>query len=166
MKYKTLKAGGVGPYSEFRWPLPKNGKPGKWVKAEGEIVICENGIHYCENTNQLLDWIFEEVYEIEVKGKVVRVEDKSAARWGRLVRRLEIDWVEFAQKCAEHVSRIDNVYAAEAAWAAAWAAAAWTAEAAAEAARAAAWTARAAARGNERQWQADLLEKMLNDPTP
>ena len=36
MNYKATMKGGISPITGFKWPLPKNGKPGKWVKAEGE----------------------------------------------------------------------------------------------------------------------------------
>ena len=29
------------------WPLPKNGKPGKWLFVEGAIQPCVNGLHLC-----------------------------------------------------------------------------------------------------------------------
>lgn len=43
---KFLETGAMGPYSKFSWPVP-NGKPGAWVKAKGNLVACENGIHAC-----------------------------------------------------------------------------------------------------------------------
>ena len=179
MNYKATNRNGVAPITGFEWPLPKNGKPGKWVKAEGEIVLCENGIHYCKDEFQLLSWLNEEIWEIEVKGKKVIGDDKCAARQGRLIRKIET-WNErtarlFACDCAEHVlhnykekypldmrpeeaietaRRFAEGEATQkelaTAWDAAWAAA-WAA--ARDAARAAAWdAARAAARAAD--WDA------------
>ena len=110
MNYKATEKNGIAPITGFEWPLPKNGKPGKWVKAEGEIILCENGIHYCKDELQLLSWLNEEIWEIEVKGKKVISDDKCAARQGRLIRKLNT-WNErtqrlFACDCTEHVLHI------------------------------------------------------------
>ena len=182
MKYKALMKNGIGPYSNFQWPLPKNGKPGKWVHTKGEIVICENGIHYCESELQLLDWLQEEIYEIEVKGKTIRDDDKSASRSGRLVRKLDT-WNErtarlFACDCAEHVLHIfhekypDDMRPDEAIETARRYAEGQATEQELEAAyraaysaayRAAyrAWAASWAARDTEKQWQAGRLGSYL-----
>jgi len=103
---KFLDEGGAGPYSGFHWPLPKDGKPGKWVKAEGDLIACVNGIHAC-TLEQALDWFRPECYVIELAGKVVDEDDKLVARKGRLIRRVG-EWNEksqrlFAADCAGHV---------------------------------------------------------------
>jgi len=77
------------------------------VEAEGELVMCENGIHYCDGEKQLLSWLNSQIYEIEVDGEEMRGDDKCIAQRGRLLRRIEA-WNEcearlFACDCAEHV---------------------------------------------------------------
>src|SRR6266705_1759304 len=27
------------------WPLPQNDQPGEWVRVEGKLVECQNGLH-------------------------------------------------------------------------------------------------------------------------
>ena len=43
--YKFLEPGGKAPWGAGTWPLPKNGKPGADVTADGELEICSNGLH-------------------------------------------------------------------------------------------------------------------------
>jgi len=176
-KYKVLDANGCGPYSNYQWPKPTKNEdgtwtPGEWVEAEGELVMCENGIHYCDGEKQLLSWLNSQIYEIEVDGEEMRGDDKCIAQRGRLLRRIEA-WNEcearlFACDCAEHVlehfetcypddnrpreairmaRRFANGEATDEERAAAWAAAR---DAAWAAARDAAWAAARAARAAAR----------------
>ena len=79
--YKFLAAGGIGPFTGFRWPV------GEWVEADG-VDLCRDGIHACR-ASDLPNWIDDELWEIELDGEVVEQERKLVARRGRLVRRLE-----------------------------------------------------------------------------
>lgn len=79
--YKFLAAGGIGPFTGFRWPV------GEWVEADG-VDLCRVGIHACR-ASDLPNWIDDELWEIELDGEVVEQERKLVARRGRLVRRLE-----------------------------------------------------------------------------
>ena len=85
--YKFLSAGAFGFFSEYAWPIPAAGRPGRWVRVSGELRYCENGIHACTE-EQLVDWLDEELWEIELEG-AVEVEDGVVAEAGRLIRRLE-----------------------------------------------------------------------------
>ncbi len=103
---KFLNADGRGEYYRFAWPLPRDGKPGKWVKAEGELIPCRNGIHAC-TLDQALDWLDARAYMIELDGRIIGIGDKLVARRGRLIRHLN-RWDDktirlFAADCAEHV---------------------------------------------------------------
>ena len=103
---KFLAEGGRGPYSDFSWPLPKDGKPGKWVKATGKLIACQNGIHAC-TMEQAPAWLQAECYVIELAGEIEDSGDKLVARKGRLLYRVET-WNEknarlFAADCAEHL---------------------------------------------------------------
>jgi hypothetical protein len=165
--YKFLTEDGLGPYSDYRWPLPKNGKPGAWVTARGPLKACANGVHFCSE-NAIVMWINTQLYTAEIgSGKKFHDLNKTVARKGRLLRRVET-WNErtarlFACDCAEHVAHLASdptllrraievarqcangkasVSDMIAAWDAAWAApraAAW--DAAWNAPRAAAWAA-------------------------
>jgi hypothetical protein len=86
------------------WPLPKNGKPGKWLKVEGELVPCQNGLHLC-TPEQLLSWLGPTLWIAEA-GKEREVQtDKIVVRRARLLRQVTT-WDEksarlFAADCAE-----------------------------------------------------------------
>jgi hypothetical protein len=167
---KFLRADGTGPYTGFAWPLPQHGKPGKWVRAEGELEVCENGIHAVRLDEGALDHLDARCFIIELGGKVIwdEAERKYVARRGRLIREVTT-WNArlYAHDCARHVLpiyerehpgdtrvrealRVVRRYALgrasdeelAAAWDAAWAAAANAAAWAA--ARATAWATRAA----------------------
>src|SRR5689334_9626072 len=42
--YKVL-VGGYGTHQPMQWSLPKGDKPGDWHEAEGDLVLCRNGLH-------------------------------------------------------------------------------------------------------------------------
>ena len=146
-----------------------HGGDGRWVKnrwrtAEGDLVPCENGIHYCRQ-DQLVRWLGPQIWLFEdgTPDETLDAGDKLVTRKGRVVQRLDT-WNEttarlFAADCAEAVlqlipeSRREPFTAAVAA-ARGFArgeisdeerAAAW--DAAGAAARAAAWAAAGAAAG-------------------
>jgi hypothetical protein len=83
--YKFLRAGGVGIFSGFRWPLP-NGSPGAWVEAE--IEPCRSGVHAARAVD-LPYWLGPELYEVEFGGRVTELEHKVVAERGRLLRHIE-----------------------------------------------------------------------------
>ncbi|MDQ2913939.1 MAG: hypothetical protein M3T56_11870 [Chloroflexota bacterium] len=93
--YKFLSSGALGFFSGYTWPTPAADRPGDWVRASGELRQCQNGIHACTET-QLVEWLDEELWEIELDGTAVDVESGLVAQAGRLIRRLE-GWDE---KCA------------------------------------------------------------------
>ena len=69
-------------------------------------VLCKSGYHFV-TLDQLPKWIGPTLYEVEVRGEVLRAEDKSVAAQARLIRRVDT-WNEktlrlFAADCAEHV---------------------------------------------------------------
>jgi hypothetical protein len=96
--YKFLRAGRIGPFSEFRWP-----DPGVWVRTVEDPVACRRGIHACR-TRDLPWWLGEELWEIELDGEVRTYEHKLAAPAGRLRSRID-GWTaacarDFAAACA------------------------------------------------------------------
>ena len=158
-----------------QWP-----PPGEWLKIEGALIPCQNGLHVLQRKD-LLQWLGPEIWTIDIKGEKIRHEDnKTVVREASLVEQFT-HWNErtarlFAADCAERVLPIfgksypnDNrprnaIQAARdfangkitaAAWDAARAAARAAAWAAAEAAARAA--ARAAAWAAERKWQTRRL---------
>ena len=105
--YKVLAADGCSPIHGGRgkWFLPKEKGPGEWMPAV-KPVLCKSGYHFV-TLDQLPKWIGPTLYEVEVRGEVLRAEDKSVAAQARLIRRVDT-WNEktlrlFAADCAEHV---------------------------------------------------------------
>lgn len=86
--YKFLSTGAVGLFSRYAWPTPTVDAPGDWVRASGELERCLNGIHACA-TAELVEWLDDELWEIELEDPVVEAEGELVATAGRLLRRLE-----------------------------------------------------------------------------
>jgi hypothetical protein len=100
--YKFLRSGRSGPFSGFKWPAP-----GVWVHADGDtgrdIVACRRGIHACR-IRDLPWWLADELWEIELHGRVQFDEHKILAPAGRLRSQVE-GWTpdcaqEYADACA------------------------------------------------------------------
>ena len=96
--YKFLRSGRVGPFSAFPWP-----EPGVWVHATRDLTACRRGIHACRPSD-LPWWLSDELWEVELDGRVQDDEHKIIAAAGRL--RAQIDaWSpacaqEYADACA------------------------------------------------------------------
>jgi len=103
LAYKFLRPGAVGPFSGFVWPTPAEDAPGPWVEARGERGTCFEGIHACEGRH-LPRWMWEELWEVELDGRVEARAHKLRAPRGRLLRRVETWSVQsarrFARACA------------------------------------------------------------------
>jgi hypothetical protein len=78
--YKFLDAGGVAPFTGFRWPVDE------WVEAE-RVEPCRGGIHACR-IRDLPVWMGPELWEIELEGEVIEQERKLVAARGRLLHRV------------------------------------------------------------------------------
>ena len=99
--YKFLDAGGVAPFTGFRWPV------GDWVEANG-VELCRDGIHAC-HVRDLPIWMDRELWEIELDGDVIEQERKLVAARGRLIGRLDA-WneglvAEFGRFCSRRTRR-------------------------------------------------------------
>ena len=86
--YKFLCAGGVGPFSGYRWPLPDAGAAGPWVASApvAGTVVCERAVHACR-LRDLPWWLHDELWEAELDGPVTAGRHKVMAPRGRLLRR-------------------------------------------------------------------------------
>jgi hypothetical protein len=96
--YKFLRSGRTGPVSGFRWP-----GPGVWEHAEPDMVACRRGIHACR-ISDLPWWLAEELWEIELGGRVRVDGHKIFAPAGRLRAQIE-GWTpacaqEYGDACA------------------------------------------------------------------
>ena len=81
--YKFLRSGRTGPFSGYAWPTP-----GVWVRADREMVACTRGIHACR-IGDLPWWLADELWEIELDGRVQVDEHKIFAPAGRLRSQIE-----------------------------------------------------------------------------
>lgn len=94
--FKFLGAGAVGPYTDFRWPIP-----GEWVSAP--VDRADVWIHACR-LGDLPYWIQEELWRIELEAPLRETRYQIASPRGRLLGRVE-GWGpplarEFADACA------------------------------------------------------------------
>ena len=106
--YKFLARGAVGRFSDFQWP-----PPGEWVETGRQVVDCLHGVHAL-HAEQLLEWIDDELWEIELGGTVVAREGMLIAERGRLGRRID-GWNDAAaQAFADACARRSGVIAARA----------------------------------------------------
>lgn len=101
--FKFLKRGAIGPFSGFSWPQPSDGRPGDWVATADEVKQCSQGIH-ASLTDDLLNWLDDELWEVELDGDMIALGGMVVAQRGRLLRRVDA-WDEstasaFAADCA------------------------------------------------------------------
>jgi hypothetical protein len=107
--YKFLAAGGIGRFSNYEWPLPAGDAAGEWVEVDGPIADCVAGVH-ASRTRDLLDWIDDELWEIELDGTVEEREAFVIGVRGRLLHRIE-GWTpevaaDLAADCAWQAIRL------------------------------------------------------------
>jgi hypothetical protein len=109
MTYYKIMNNGKSPYANFDYTeyLPKNGKPGKWLPKIDKLELCKSGYHVTD-AEHLIDWIDgNQLFEVEVKGKALKGDNKTTCQKIRLVRQVE-GWNDknlrfFAFWCAEQV---------------------------------------------------------------
>ena len=102
--YKFLGPGRVGLFSDFTWPAP-----GVWVETHQSVVACVVGVHALR-VEDLLDWIDDELWEVELGGEISEREGMLVAERGRLVRHVE-QWDAaaagtFADGCARRAAEV------------------------------------------------------------
>jgi hypothetical protein len=104
--YKALTADNKGPYSNFDFTkyLPKGKRPGKWLPVVKNLEVCQAGYHCCK-ASDLLDWIKDNAYEVEIRGKKITSDNKICAEQMRFTKKVmgEYDLRVFACDCADHV---------------------------------------------------------------
>ena len=109
MTYYKVLNNGTSPYAGYDYSeyLPKYGKPGKWLPKVKTLVLCETGYHVTD-AEHLIDWIDgNQLFEVEVKMKVLKGDNKTTCQQIRLVKQVE-GWNDknlrlFAYWCAEQV---------------------------------------------------------------
>ena len=98
--YKFLCAGGVGPFSGYRWPLPSDGGAGPWVAGAPDAVPCRRAVHACRVAD-LPWWLRAELWEVELEGTVTAGRHKVMAPRGRLLRRVAAWDADCTQRFAD-----------------------------------------------------------------
>lgn len=106
--YKWLSPGAVGLFSDFAWP-----PPGEWVQTQPAVVDCVVGVHALR-FEHLLDWIDDELWEVELGGAIAERDAMFVAERGRLVRRVEGWDADAARAFADACARRSAAFAAEA----------------------------------------------------
>ena len=106
--YKVLHEDGTGGYTDFVWPKPRGKRPGKWVRAKGNLIVCENGLHLLRR-DDLVHWLDRHIYIAEAREERFDSDNKIVVREARLIRKLDI-WDGrvarlFACDCAERALR-------------------------------------------------------------
>ena len=62
-----------------------------WVKHEGELKLCENGLHASDNALDSLEYIYgDRWFIVEARGTILKDEDKFVASEMRLVKELDV----------------------------------------------------------------------------
>jgi hypothetical protein len=85
--YKFLRHGAVGPVSGIAWPQPTEHGPGAWVEAEGDLQLCQVGVHVLRRED-LAHWLHEELWQVEYDGEELAGIDCIVVRRARLVQRI------------------------------------------------------------------------------
>lgn len=106
--YKFLSPGAVGLFSGFAWPAP-----GEWVDSERPVENCAHGVHALR-LEQLLDWVDDELWEVELDGEITEGDGMLVAERGRLVRRLDAWDADAARSFADACSLRSAGFAADA----------------------------------------------------
>lgn len=101
--YKFLASGARGRFSDAQWPTS-----GEWLVADGPLEECRHGIHAC-TAEQLLDWLDDELWELELGAPVHACASGLVAGRGRLLR-LVPAWNRvlaraFAERCVDGARR-------------------------------------------------------------
>jgi len=77
----------------------------KWMPHIDNINPCVSGYHVCREQD-LVKWLHASIWEVEIKGRIIELEDKVVASDARLIRKVHA-WNDrtarlFACDCAEH----------------------------------------------------------------
>lgn len=107
--YKFLRRGAVSPFAGRPWPLPRDGRTGDWVAADGPPALCRSGVHACR-IRDLPYWLHDELWEVDLDGDVAVREHQLVAPRGRLVRRVD-SWEiatawQLAEDCLRHAAAL------------------------------------------------------------
>ncbi len=111
--WKLLQPGAVGLLSGFAWPTPTGTEAGAWVEVEPPLRPSIHGVHALR-TPALLDWLDDELWEIELAGEIIETHGLLVASRARLRRRIaEWDGAAAAALTASCLAAVRDAVAIE-----------------------------------------------------
>jgi len=90
LAYKFTRRGARSPFTGFEWPV------GEWIEVDGEVGLCENGIHACR-VDALPRWLDDELWRVEVDDVADERDGVVIAARARLLERIDA-WNEQASR--------------------------------------------------------------------
>ena len=108
--YKVLNLDGTSCNGGHgQWSLPHDGLPGAWMPEIKKLVPCESGYHVCER-GQLVRWLGPAIHPVEVRGEMIRQDDKCVVSEARIWPKLDT-WNDrsarlFACDCADEALKL------------------------------------------------------------
>lgn len=104
--WKLLQPGAIGLFSGFAWPTPTRTGDGTWVEVAAPLRPSIHGIH-AVRPDSLLEWLDDELWEIELDGEIIEAHGLLVASRARLRRRVP-EWdgpaaAALTQSCVEAV---------------------------------------------------------------
>ena len=88
MLFKALSTYNHGPFTAYSFDeyLPRGKQPGKWTEKRYGLSICLMGWHGCKD-GEILEYLTENIYEIETRGQVLEGDGKFTAQQIRFIRK-------------------------------------------------------------------------------
>jgi RNA polymerase sigma-70 factor, ECF subfamily len=104
--YKFLASDRTACFSQVRWPLPD--ADDAWILASAAVGTCRRAVHACR-MNDLAYWLDQQLWRVELVGKVTESATKIVAERGRLLEPVD-DWPEvvpaFIDDCTARLAEL------------------------------------------------------------
>ena len=79
--YKSMKAELKSGYGDIDWKI------GEWVNVKGDLSLCNNGLHCCENIIDAMGFVNCEILaEVETRGNFLKGPDKYCFQEMRIIK--------------------------------------------------------------------------------
>lgn len=91
---KFLKAGGAGPFSYWKWPLPQDGKPGAWTPVVPVLQHCRKGYH-ATAPRFAADWVSQHAFVLEYDRQPFNAERKVNGNRARLLCEIKVNITKY-----------------------------------------------------------------------
>src|SRR5574343_1269410 len=82
--YKALKPDLTSQYGEFQFEV------GIRYSVEGEIILCKNGFHACEDVKHVFKYYLwnARIFEVEIEGDIMHEDNKIVGRHCTLIKEI------------------------------------------------------------------------------